>query len=495
MIRRLVDFISEYPRVAPLPPAFALALLCAIPLHAQVTTPAKPADPLKAYGQMLQRGEVKAAEAKLQEYLRAHPESERAVVLHALALVQLRRSPDAVRELGQFLKSKPDSLVVLKLYAELLLQEGKANEATECYEKIVRVLPSDREAHFALGMCYIRARRLKDAEDELNRHLEIEPRSVDGLAALGTLRLQQGRQKEAIPVLQRSLKLDPDQPDVRKTLAQAYLAEGNTKEAIAELERSVSVDPKADPDIYLMLARSYLQIPDETKAKEVLNRGETYFPASADYWRGIAGILFEVNPEGILTEEAIRRLVRKFPGDAAGHTLYADWAYTKNDYDSCRRALQTASTLNPREETKIRILALNGMMEGNNERPGAAEPLLRESYAINRNLHFPDERSAMAYVEFLERYERDEEAQRCVSEILSATPGSGAARFSRAKFLAKKGDHEQAIAEANLATTVAGNNRDFLRTLHVFLARSYFAVGKKEEAQKHQLWLEKHAAQ
>jgi lipopolysaccharide biosynthesis regulator YciM len=110
-------------------------------------------------------------------------------------------------------------------------------------------------------------------------------------------------------------------------------------------------------------------------------------------------------------------------------------------------------------------------------------------------LQIPGERSGMAYVEFLERYERDEEAQPCVSEILSATPGSGAARFSRAKSLAKRGNYEQAIMEANMAMTVAGANRDFLRTLHVFLARSYFAVGKKEEAQTHQLWLEKHAAQ
>ena len=258
-------------------------------------------------------------------------------------------------------------------------------------------------------MCYIRAGRLPEAERAFKKYLEPRPKSVNGLAALGTLLLQ-GRRQEAIPVLQRSLKLDPDQQDVRKTLAQAYIAGASPKEAIAELVRILSFDPKYDLEVYLLLARSYLQIPDESKAREVLDRGGSYFPASADYWRGMAGILLEVNPDGVLTEEMIKQLVRKFPGDVASHTLFADWAYAKNDYDSCRRALETVSSLSPREETRIRILALHGMMEGNQERPDSAEPLLRDFYAINKKLHFPDQHSAMAYVEFLERYQRDEEA-------------------------------------------------------------------------------------
>ena len=711
MVPQLDLFIPNGPGATVRRLAFVFLLLWVIPLHGQVSAPARSTDPLQPYRQLLESGQVKTAEAKLREYLRAHPESDRAAALHALALARLRQPLDAVSELEEFLKGNPDSLVVLRLYADLLttvvrdmlkaeealkhctriapndagtwkalggfyiaqakgkeairafekaarlaprspevaaglaysyaqsgqpqsaaqwfqkafdlnsaaarpsplayllhaqyllsrnrpaealpllnksllldprsadayawrglcherlndpknaeadalaalresekrrdalqlllrlysaqnrpekirdiagrrqkldeeefsqlsrgrslqeqlqkaelcLQEGKADEASKYYEEIVQILPSYYEAYFALGMCYIRAGRLSEAETAFKKYLETQPQSVDGLAALGTLLFQQGRHQEAIPVLQRSLKLGPGQQDVRKTLAQACLAAGNPKGAIAELERILSVDPKFDLEVYLLLARSYLQIPDESKAGEVLSRGGSYFPGSADYWRGTAGIFFEVNPDGILTEETIKQLVRKFPGDAASHTLLADWAYAKNDYESCRQALKTAASLNPGEVTSIRILALNGMMEGNQERPDAAEPLFRDSYAINKKLHFPDQHSAMAYVEFLERYERDEEAQRCVSEVLSAAPGSGAAHFSRAKFLAKRGEHEKAIEEAKLAMAVAGNNRNLVRTLHAFMAKSYFAAGKKEEAQKHQLWLEKNA--
>ena len=78
-----------------------------------------------------------------------------------------------------------------------------------------------------------------------------------------------------------------------------------------------------------------------------------------------------------------------------------------------------------------------------------------------------------------------------MSEILWVAPGSAAAHSSRARFLAKRGEHKEAIGEAELAMAVAGTNRDLLRTLHAFMARAYFAIGNKEEAQKHQLWLEK----
>jgi tetratricopeptide (TPR) repeat protein len=280
---------------------------------------------------------------------------------------------------------------------------------------------------------------------------------------------------------------------VRKTLAQAYIAGGSTAEAVVELERILSVDPDPDFEVYLMLARSYLQIPDESKARGAFTRGASRFADSADYWRGIARIFFDVNPGGVATEEMIKQLVGKFPRDAASYVLLADWAYAKDDFDSCRQALETARSLAPGEETRIRILALNGMMEGNQERPDAAEPLLRDSYAINRKIRFPDQHSAMAYVECLERYERDEEAQRCVGEILSVAPVSAAARFSRARFLAKQGEHRKAIEEAELALAAAGTNRDLLRALHAFMARSCFAIGNKEEALKHQSWLDRNA--
>ena len=42
-----------------------------------------------------------------------HPESERAVALHAVALLRLRQPLEAVQELELFLKTKPESLVVL----------------------------------------------------------------------------------------------------------------------------------------------------------------------------------------------------------------------------------------------------------------------------------------------------------------------------------------------------------------------------------------------
>ena len=233
-------------------------------------------------------------------------------------------------------------------------------------------------------------RETAQAEATFRKYLEVHLQSADGLAALGTLFVQQGRHREAIPFLQRSLALEPAQPDVRKTLAQAYIAGGSTAEAVVELERILSVDPDPDFEVYLMLARSYLQIPDESKARGAFTRGASRFADSADYWRGIARIFFDVNPGGVATEEMIKQLVGKFPRDAASYVLLADWAYAKDDFDSCRQALETARSLAPGEETRIRILALNGMMEGNQERPDAAEPLFRDSYAINRKIRFPD---------------------------------------------------------------------------------------------------------
>jgi tetratricopeptide (TPR) repeat protein len=443
--------------------------------------------------------DLKRAEA---DALAAIRESEKRKDAHQLLLriYKTQNRPDKAKEIVARLQQLDDeeyaqlslgrSLRERLRVAEPLLREGKYSDAVPHYEEIVKLLPTFYEAYFALGMCYSQLGRLSEAESAFKKYLSMQPLSADGNAALGLFLVQQGRRAEAEPFLKKAIELDPEQWEVRKALAQVHIANFDYREAVAELEVILKAEPRSDPELYLLLARSYLLVNNEPDAVEAINRGLVIFGNSVEYLRGMVKLLLEYDPRGAQTEELMKKLAQRFPNDAGVRTLHADWAYAGHDYPLCLAELKVAETLNPDVITRVRMLTLSGMVEDIQNNPEAAEPFYRQSYELNQKEQFPDRQSAMAYVEFLERHQRDEEAQQHIREILKFVPGLGAAHFSQAVYLAKKGQPEKAIEEAQLALVAAGNNNRLLQSVHAFMAKTYFAMGKRKEAQMHQDWIE-----
>jgi len=221
-----------------------------------------------------------------------------------------------------------------------------------------------------------------------------------------------------------------------------------------------------------------------------LNRGLKLFSNSVDYWRGLVKLLYDYHPRGPQTEKSMDDLIHRFPQDAGARTLRADWACNKFDYTLCREEVTAAMSLAPDNLLRIRLLTLSATIEDSQGNPETADKLFAESYQLNLKMQLPDQKSAVAYIEFLERAQQDVDAQKHVDEILKLAPGLGSAHFSRAKYLFKTGRYPEAIGEANLAMVAAGENPNLLQSVHAFMARTYFAMGKNAEAEKHQKWIE-----
>jgi hypothetical protein len=79
-----------------------------------------------------------------------------------------------------------------------------------------------------------------------------------------------------------------------------------------------------------------------------------------------------------------------------------------------------------------------------------------------------------------------------IGEVIKWDPVSGPAHFQNATLLAGKGKRTEAIAEAELALKDSRGTEEELRSYHAFLARTYFALRRPEEAQIHQSWIESH---
>ncbi|BET66402.1 hypothetical protein ASA1KI_13200 [Opitutales bacterium ASA1] len=132
----------------------------------------------------LELGQARPAAARLQSFLRSHPEHPEATYRLGRALEQLSRSDEAVR-----------------LYAQVL-----------------QVDPRHLEAHRRAGLLRAREGRFEEAGSHFRAVLELEPDDVDAMANLANVHLVLGRAREAVALYEEVLRRRPDDAQTMQNL-------------------------------------------------------------------------------------------------------------------------------------------------------------------------------------------------------------------------------------------------------------------------------------
>ncbi len=307
--------------------------------------------------------------------------------------------------------------------------------------------------------------------------------------------------------------------------AENFIKQKNYTKAIETLELSLSREPRSDPEAYVMLATSRLNTGERDKAIEVCERGTTVHPKSERlasfyvsllqvattedetktkleakleqnptsivYRKALGGLLLKQNPLNPQVAQLLATAAKLAPRDAEARYLYGQWACLNNNEALCVAELNSALALSSTNDlAQMQIHTLIGMAEDKLNRPAQAEAAFRSAMQFNRKLPQPNPHAAIQFVDFFIKRSRDAEAQRVVDEALKWSPDFGPARFERAKFLAKQGKMEEAVREGRQALAYPHSNKIQLRAIHAFMAKTLFALGRTEEAQTHQSWIE-----
>ena len=310
--------------------------------------------------------------------------------------------------------------------------------------------------------------------------------------------------------------------------AESYLRQQNYAKAREALDLVFRLDARPRPAAYLMLATCHFHLGAKEQAVEAVERGIAAHPAATDlvehyimllpaavgpeaararlaarlrehprspaYRKALARLLLETEPAGAGTEAALAETARLLPRDAEAHFLYGQWACLNKRHELCIAELRQAQALAPaNDEVRMQSYTLRAMAEEELGRGDRAEADFRAALAANRRLARPSPHAAFRYVEFLAQRNREAEAQRLVEEILKYAPDFGPAHFERAKRFARERRLEEALASGKLALEHLGGDQDRLRAVHAFMAKTYFAAGRPEEAKPHEEWIESHA--
>lgn len=394
----------------------------------------------------------------------------------------------AIKEYRQIIQHDDDDLTTLNMLGDLCVRAKLNDEAISCfariaehyrerefnlkaiamYKKIERLTPRDPTIAFKLGSLYAiqglvadakaqfltvadsytRAGKTKETLEVLHRVADLDPHNTEIRLKLASGYLKEGLNEEAaaafseagsrlfdtgdfeksLGAYQKTLELFPHNEKALKGVVSSHVALGTADEAAALLERLVAERP-GDPELVLMLARTYLDAEDPRGAE---NATQTLFkqdPANYtrllevaklylktgevnDATRVLAGIVEQLlagreendllellnealalNPEHV---EALRLLVRVYWWQRDMVSLrsalerLAEAAQAGGLIDEERYALTQLNRLTPDDRYAARLIALGGSPEeadlassfGSDPTTGENEAPVFDSFAI-----------------------------------------------------------------------------------------------------------------
>lgn len=128
----------------------------------------------------------KTAEAVdfLRDYLLKAPDDAHARFERAVALQDLNRFDESLRELDRLDQGATPAAESLKLRGSIYLQQKKWADADASLEKALAASPADAQLHIWRGQAKMELRDYTAAESELRRSLELAPANSDALREL-----------------------------------------------------------------------------------------------------------------------------------------------------------------------------------------------------------------------------------------------------------------------------------------------------------------------
>ena len=182
----------------------------------------------------IQEQEFEAAIPKLQEVLKAEPNTALAYLELGRAYVHLGEAEKALPFLRTAVDKLPDDALARLNLGRALVETGHWAEAAPEFEAALRNNPSSADLHFYLAVVYERSDKIPAAMKEFRATVQRKPDHFRANLLLGRLLGMQGDGAEALPYLRQAAKLDPQSVEAHMFLANVYGQLGQTRNAERE---------------------------------------------------------------------------------------------------------------------------------------------------------------------------------------------------------------------------------------------------------------------
>ncbi|MGH9397516.1 MAG: tetratricopeptide repeat protein [Terriglobia bacterium] len=244
--------------------AFAAARGIAVPQSTR--TPALEETWLAEGSQALARGDAVAAEAAFRRALAVDPHSVGILNDLAIALVQQKKTAEAIPLYQRALALRPGDPTTTRNLAIAYFREQRYRSALPLFKSLTRKMPGDFQAASLTGLSLFALNRYVEAAQYLDRASRIKPSDLPTLYMLGQADLRDKNFGAMTGVFARISKLAPDSAEADVMMGTAYDKAFQEQSAIEEYQAAEKADPNF-PGVHSGLGLLYWKRGDTQRAK------------------------------------------------------------------------------------------------------------------------------------------------------------------------------------------------------------------------------------
>lgn len=212
------------------------------------------------------------AALELQKFLQTHPDSTRALELHAVLASSFLHDPaTAERDLEKCIKLEKNDFFAWKSLGDLYLdQQGKDEQAIKSYVSALSVRPQDPVVIASLAYVRSRNNATADAQKGFEEALRLTRSPADSLAVemlYGRYLLDMGKKQEAVAAFGKALDASRNSEEALSWRAEALAELKEWTQAESDALAALKESP-GDKRAALLLVRIYRGLGNTDKAQE-----------------------------------------------------------------------------------------------------------------------------------------------------------------------------------------------------------------------------------
>lgn len=442
-------------------------------------------------GVYLQTGEPQKGVEALERVTKSDGTDRRRLGMLAEAYQAAGRHGDAADAYEKLLEESRaagvNTLEIRRSLAENLTMSGRFDEALEQYDSLIKAEPRESSYRLRVSQILRQRRRFADSWEALKQAQELDPTSLEVKYNTVLLLEAERRYDEAIEGLNQiledteTLDYSPQQRGARIVFLELLGSLQRTQEqhdqARKTFARIAELDPQTKPRV---LALDVDTLRSAQRYDEALQSSEA---AVGEYPKDRSLLLQRASllSENGRSEEGAEILESMLTGDPSDLEIYLTLVQVHEkgkDYDKAVAAVEKAEALAETEGQKVGVLFAHASVLERAKR-------FEESEAMFRTLlrKDPENSSALNYLGYMlaDRDVKLDEAHDMIQRALDLEPDNGAYLDSLGWVYYRQ--NKLALAERYLVRSLEEFGQDPI--VHTHLGDVYFAMGKKEEAQRH----------
>jgi predicted O-linked N-acetylglucosamine transferase (SPINDLY family) len=304
--------------------------------------------------ELIQRGELDAAEVSCREFLKASPDA--ADAWFALGVVFMRREMFAAAEdaLGRGLAVQPHNAAIWNELSTAHNKQGKGAEAEDAARRAIALDASNGAYWSSLGAALYTEQRWPETIEALRRSLAIAPQNAAVWNNLGSAEMKLGRLEAAQEALGHAMALAPGHMGSISNFVYLLCRQGRREEASQWLRQQLALDPQL-PEAWILQGQLWEMMAEWGLAAAAYRRALELAPRHRAAKYQLARMLRSQRLPSA-AEETVRELLAEEPGHADAWALLAELLSTQGRSEAGLPFLQRAVQLAPNDDRHARLL-------------------------------------------------------------------------------------------------------------------------------------------